>query len=152
MELGWSALALICIAAAGAWFWQDSLAARESANRAAIEACERLGLQFLDGTVAFARLSFVRELGWLTLRRTYIFDYTANSIARRQGFVVLIRHRVESVGYARDEEVRLQQVQSTRTAPEAAKILVLDDWRAPSAADPEKSSAPSRNPDDASQP
>lgn len=103
MELGWSALALLCLAGLIAWFWQDSLAARESANAAAMEACQRLGLQFLDGTAAFVRLSPVRESGRLKLRRTYVFDYTANSIERRQGFVVLIGSRVESVGYAPDE-------------------------------------------------
>ncbi|MGH8185065.1 MAG: DUF3301 domain-containing protein [Steroidobacteraceae bacterium] len=100
MELGWAGLILLAVAGAVAWFWQDSLAARESANAAAIEACQRLGLQFLDGTVAFARLSLTREAGWLTLRRTYVFDYTANSIERRQGFVLLTGRRVESVGYS----------------------------------------------------
>lgn len=103
MELGWSALALLCLAGLIAWFWQDSLAARESANAAAMDACQRLGLQFLDGTAAFVRLSPARESGRLKLRRTYVFDYTANSIERRQGFVVLIGSRVESVGYAPDE-------------------------------------------------
>lgn len=102
MELGWSALTLLCLAGLIAWFWQDSLAARESANAAAMEACRRLGLQFLDGTAAFVRLSPARESGRLKLRRTYVFDYTANSIERRQGFVVLIGSRVESVGYAPD--------------------------------------------------
>ena len=60
----------------------------------------RLGLQFLDGTVAFARVALVREAGRLKLRRTYVFDYTATSIERRQGFVLLTGRRVESVGYA----------------------------------------------------
>src|SRR5690606_3610347 len=78
------------------------------ANIAAMEACQRLSLQFLDGTVAFARLSFTREHGRLTLRRTYVFDYTANSIERRQGFVILLGRRVESVGYAPGEERRGQ--------------------------------------------
>ena len=67
-----------------------------------MEACQRLGLQFLDGTVAFARLSLYREMGRLALRRTYVFDYTANSIQRSQGFVILTGRRVESVGYASD--------------------------------------------------
>ncbi len=58
------------MAAAGFWFLRDSLAARERANAAAMEACQRLSLQFLDGTVAFARLSFVREHGQLAIRRT----------------------------------------------------------------------------------
>ena len=37
--------------------------------------------------------------GRLTLRRTYVFDYTADSVARRQGFVVLLGTKVESVGF-----------------------------------------------------
>jgi hypothetical protein len=104
MELGWGLLTMLLLTAAVLWFWQDSLAARENANAAAMEACQRLGLQFLDGTVAFARLSLIREAGWLKLRRTYVFDYTATSIERRQGFVLLTGRRVDSVGYAREEE------------------------------------------------
>ena len=100
MTLTWSSLLLLCLAGAVLWFWQDSLAARESANAAAKEACNRLSLQFLDGTVAFARLAFVRVGGVLKLRRTYVFDYTATSIERRQGFVLLTGRWVESIGYA----------------------------------------------------
>ena len=71
MQLGWSTLGLILIAAAVVWFWQSSLAAREHANRAALDACERLSLQFLDGTVAFARMSIVRNsAGRIALQRT----------------------------------------------------------------------------------
>jgi hypothetical protein len=132
IELGWGLLALICLAAALAWFWQDSLAARERANKAALEACERLSLQFLDGTVAFARLAPMRQRdGWLGLRRTYIFDYTANSIERRQGFVILSRHRIESVGFAPGDEGRPARAETAAApaAPEPAKVLDLNDWR-----------------------
>lgn len=149
MELSWGALVLLVMVAAAVWFVQDSLAVRERANAAAMEACQRLSLQFLDGTVAFARLSFAREYGRLTLRRTYVFDYTANSIERRQGFVILLGRRVESVGYAPDEERRSQphappitlSASATFTPPpaeppaeagerESAKIFDLADWRA----------------------
>lgn len=126
MELGWGSLIVLCLAGAMAWFWQDSLAARESANGAAMDACTRLGLQFLDGTVAFARLGLTREGGRLKLRRTYVFDYTANSIERRQGFVLLTGSRVESVGYARDERAPSPQ---TPTGAEDAKVLDLQTWR-----------------------
>lgn len=146
MELGWGALVLLLLAAAVVWFLQDSLAVRERANAAAMEACQRLSLQFLDGTVAFARLEFARERGQLALRRTYVFDYTANSIERRQGFVILLGRRVESVGYAPGEEQRAQpqsppltiSMSATlppppETAPrrvENAVVLDLADWRA----------------------
>lgn len=105
MTLTWSSLFLLCLAGGVLWFWQDSLAARELANRTAMEACERLALQFLDGTVAFARVSIGRgRHGRLVLRRTYVFDYTSNSIERRQGFVVVSERSVETVGYAQDEQ------------------------------------------------
>ncbi len=138
MLLSWTALALLVLAGLLAWFWQDSLAARERANAAAMEACERLALQFLDGTVAFARIGFTRGAGGgLALRRTYVFDYTANSIERLQGFVVLMGHRVESVGYASVVPVRPPALPPVSAEPEANEpppanrdnVLDLERWR-----------------------
>jgi hypothetical protein len=134
MQLGWGLLTMVILAAAVLWFWQDSLAARESANAAAIEACRRLGLQFLDGTVAFARVALVREGGRLQLRRTYVFDYTATSIERRQGFVLLTGRRVESVGYA-PGETHAAIVPAEPATPRSnggagsGNVLDLRDWR-----------------------
>jgi hypothetical protein len=132
MELSWGALVLLCLAAAVGWFWQDSLIARERANAAAMEACHHLGLQFLDGTAAFARIEFARRAsGWLTFRRTYVFDYTANSIERRQGFVVLVAHRVESVGYSPgDEGARIREAQAAPPQFDSGRVLNLEDRRA----------------------
>ena len=137
MQLGWSTLGLILIVTAVAWFWQNSLATRERANAAALDACERLSLQFLDGTVAFARIVLVRSAGGrLALQRTYVFDYTADSIERRQGFVLLTGLRVESVGYAPGEEVRSkppkprQPEPPLEPGPASSNVLKLDDWRA----------------------
>jgi hypothetical protein len=137
MQLSWGLLALILLGAAVLWFWQDSLAARESANAAAKEACTRLGLQFLDGTVAFARLALVRvDGGFLQLRRTYVYDYTATSIERRQGFVLLTGRRVESIGYAPGEThtdaalVRPESVAPRSNGHDGDKnVLQLSDWR-----------------------
>src|SRR5688572_9993657 len=137
MELGWGVLTVILLAAAVVWFWQDSLAARESANAAAKEACNRLSLQFLDCTVAFARLALVRvDGGVLKLRRTYVFVYTATSIERRQGFVLLTGRRVESVGYAAGEtqpDAALARPDPVAPHSDARsggnKVLELRDWR-----------------------
>ena len=136
MLLSWTALAFLLLAVAIAWFWQDSLAARERANAAAIEACERLSLQFLDGTVAFARIALTRaDGGRLALRRTYVFDYTANSIERLQGFVVLRGHRVETVGYASTGTQQVPErivttVEPTQSPVESSNVLDLNHWRA----------------------
>jgi len=143
MDPAWSSLLFILVAVALGWFWYDSLAARESANATAREACERLGLQLLDGTVAFARIGFTRSrAGHVTLRRTYVFDYTANSIERRQGFLVLVGRQVESVGYAPGEQGRRSAPASVEPAAEAAppaepptsarptaKVFRIEDWR-----------------------
>ena len=139
MTLSWTSLLLLCLAGALLWFWQDSLAARELANRTAMEACERLALQFLDGTVAFARVSLGRgRHGRLVLRRTYVFDYTSNSIERRQGFVVVSERSVETVGYARDEERQPRpavpapkwSVEEPAERPrEVGRVIQLDDRR-----------------------
>lgn len=128
MYLDWTTLVLLCLAGAIAWFWQDSLAARELANAAAIDACERMALQFLDGTVAFARLRLARgSSGKLILRRTYVFDYTANSIERRQGFIVVSGRRVETVGYAQVEGSETSRPAERPAEP--ARVVRLEEWR-----------------------
>ncbi len=99
MLLTWPLLALLMAMLALGWFWHDSLGARESANRVAREACEGIGAQFLDGTVAFRALRPVRSpRGQMTLRRTYVFDYTLDGVTPQQGFVILTGHSVDSVG------------------------------------------------------
>jgi Protein of unknown function (DUF3301) len=80
-------------------WWRASLEARAVANRAALEACDRAGVQLLDGTVAFQRLRCARDpAGGLALLRRYAFDYTEDGAGRRHGFVVLRGHEVELVG------------------------------------------------------
>jgi hypothetical protein len=99
VELTWSLLALLAAMLAVAWFWHDSLGARERANDAALETCETTGARLLDGTVAFRRLEPVRiRGGTLQLRRTYVFDYTRDGVTRLQGFVVLTGHHVDNIG------------------------------------------------------
>ncbi len=99
MELSWTLFVLLAAMLAVAWFWHDSLGARERANLAAIETCRSTGAALLDGTVAFRRLQPVRvDGGPLQLRRTYVFDYTRDGVTRQTGFVVLTGRSVDSVG------------------------------------------------------
>ncbi len=124
-------IGVVC-AAAFVWFWQNSLSARERANRAAVDACTRMNLQFLDGTVAFARLRLARnDRGQLSLRRTYVFDYTATSIERRQGFVVLLGTRVESIGFDPDRMPARTGARAEHTDLDhhGSNVLDLEEWR-----------------------
>ena len=99
MELSWTLLGLITLAIAAAWYWHDSLGARERANEVAFETCRSTGASLLDGTVAFRRLRPVRVRGGrLQLRRTYVFDYTRDGYTRLQGFVVMTGQSVDSIG------------------------------------------------------
>ena len=151
MQSTWSLLSLAAAFAVAAWGWKEALRLRDIANQAATEACERLGLQLLDGTSAFGAWRWRRTAWRLTLRRVYVFDYAAGSIDRRQGFVVLAGQQVESVGFAgRDEppaaspvapargvlqrierptQGQDERVVASRSPPVADNVLNLSDWR-----------------------
>lgn len=84
-------LSAIAIVLGAAWFWTDSLRARERALTAGRAACERYGLQFLDETVAFVKLRPARDDdGRLRLRRTYAFEFSDTGDNRRQGVIVTL--------------------------------------------------------------
>ena len=79
--------AAILIAAA-VWLWRENLRAREAATRAGRRLCETSDVQFLDETVALARMN----LGWngrAALVRVYRFDYSAHGADRAAGLVVV---------------------------------------------------------------
>jgi len=99
MELTWGGIALLAALCGAAWFWHDTLGARERANEVALETCLATRASLLDGTVAFRSMRAVRVAGGgLRLERTYVFDYSLDGVTRRQGFVLLTGHQVDSVG------------------------------------------------------
>lgn len=90
----WEGVAILLILA-GAVLWADSLRARERAVRAGRSACERYQVQFLDDTVAFARMRLARdEEGQLRISRTYTFEFTETGNNRRQGAIVMLGHEL----------------------------------------------------------
>jgi hypothetical protein len=93
----WEVAAIACIAA-GMFFWLDSLRARERALKAGRAACDRYGLQFLDDTVAFARMRLARdEAGQLRIARTYTFEFSDTGNNRRNGAVKMLGSEVEDL-------------------------------------------------------
>ena len=78
-----------------AWFFSDSLKAREAGLDVARRACAADELQFLDDSVALSRLRFVRnEDGRRCFERTYSFEYSDTGNNRLPGSVRLLSHRV----------------------------------------------------------
>lgn len=84
--------------ALGGWFVFDALRARETATRAARDACREQGLQFLDDTVQGARTRLARDAeGLMRLQRTFAFEFSDDGVNRRAGRVVLLGGRLESL-------------------------------------------------------
>ncbi len=91
---------LLLLLAVGAlfWFWLHSIRILELAREAGRQACMREDLQFLDDTVASTRLQLARDRnGRRILRRTYRFEFSETGNSRREGEVVMLGDRVETV-------------------------------------------------------
>jgi hypothetical protein len=92
-----SLLALLVIIAFG-WFWLHSIRILEIARDAGRRACAKEELQFLDDTVASTSLALDRDsTGRRILRRTYRFEFTETGNSRREGEIIMLGERVESV-------------------------------------------------------
>ena len=102
--------ALLIFIALLAWFWIDSLHARDIAVQAGKHAAEQHGLQFLDESVASTRLWAGRdEDGRMKLQRTYRFEVSDTGADRLSCSLTLLGKRVESLNIPpyRDNVVRL---------------------------------------------
>ncbi|MEQ1526312.1 MAG: DUF3301 domain-containing protein [Gallionella sp.] len=92
-----SLLVLLVIAILG-WYWMHSIRILEIARDAGRQSCIRDEVQFLDDTVASTSLALARDTsGRRILRRTYRFEFTETGNNRRDGEVVMLGDRVESV-------------------------------------------------------
>lgn len=93
----WSLLALMLLAAFG-WHWLHGIRILELAREAGRRACEREGLQFLDDTVAGTSMALARDdNGRRILCRTYRFEFSETGNSRREGEIVMLGERVESI-------------------------------------------------------
>ncbi len=89
---------LLAMLAALAWFWFDSLRARELALRTGARACADINVQFLDQSVSVDQLRLGRDgRGQLTFRRVFSFDFSDNGADRRRGKIVILGRHVQSI-------------------------------------------------------
>jgi hypothetical protein len=93
---------VLVLAVSGAWFWLDTLKAREIALAAGQRVCEAESLQFLDWTVAQSRVRLARNSeGRVRVARTYRFEYSETGNDRNSGTIELLGRRVIAVELAR---------------------------------------------------
>ena len=80
------------------WLVWDTLRAREYANTAMRNACERRGYLFLDDTVSLHAVRPVRDAdGRVRLRRDYRFQYSDTGHNRRDGSITLVGEAVSAL-------------------------------------------------------
>ena len=87
-----------------AWFWVDSLRAREIANTACAAFCDRNNVKFLDGTVATSSIRLKRNpRGHINLHRTYRFEYSNTGEIRYEGVIIMLGKKIEAFHLAAEQ-------------------------------------------------
>lgn len=82
----------------GGLIWVDSMRAREVALDAGRRACEAENVQFLDWTVAVARVRITRGTdGRIRLQRVYQFEFSDTGNNRLKGSITLLGTSLLSV-------------------------------------------------------
>jgi Protein of unknown function (DUF3301) len=90
-------IALICLLLV-IFYFNDAASARDVARQRARHACESLGAQFLDQSVAFAGLGIKRNShGQLRFARRYRFEFSRDRAQREPGWVRMVGHEVETL-------------------------------------------------------
>lgn len=78
--------------------WRDSMRARETATSFCREVCRRNEVQFLDDTVSLSRIRLCRDgARGLSIRRSYVFEFSAEGATRATGSITMTSNRVEGV-------------------------------------------------------
>ena len=73
-----------------AWFWFDSVRAKEKAMLSSARACEEIQAQFLDQTASLKSIKLSRnKQGRVIFQRVYNFDFSYDREKRHQGQVTM---------------------------------------------------------------
>jgi hypothetical protein len=89
---------LLAAAGMGAWFWLDSMRAREIATGLCRHVCQQQQLQFLDDTVALNVMGLARNAqGRIQIRRIYRFEYSDDGVQRHQGEAVMLGAQLTAI-------------------------------------------------------
>jgi hypothetical protein len=72
-------------------YWLDSIRAKELATEQARSVCKKVGVEFLDETVAIKKLRLRRNTsGHMVFYREYQFEFTSTGEYRYKGHVILL--------------------------------------------------------------
>ena len=80
-----------------AWIWLTGARAREFATLLARRHCMQRNLQFLDETVALARMGIRWTDAGIRMRRMYRFEFSLEGVGRRTAYVLTIGNQLETI-------------------------------------------------------
>lgn len=81
-----------------AWFWWDSRGVAERAITATKMRCDRVGVSFLNDTVAWEKIRLKRNRqGRMQFQRTYFFEFANGMAQRHQGEIVMLGRHVSTI-------------------------------------------------------
>ncbi len=93
-----ASIIIILFLALLAWFWMNSIRAKEIAMQASSVACKQIEAQFLDQTASLKKIRLVRNRnGRLGFHRIYSFDFSRDRENRSKGLVMIEGHMVSQV-------------------------------------------------------
>ena len=93
-----SELFMLIALGAIAWFWVDSMRARELASAACRRTCQRCDVQFLDDTVALVALDITHvDDKQLRVRRVYQFEFSDDGRDRLSGIVTISGTHIDMI-------------------------------------------------------
>jgi len=80
-----------------AWFWYDSVKAQDLAMRDCSFACQRRGLQLLDGSVFLKKTRLKQTTNGFRLFRSYGFEFSKGGFYRYPGFCQILGQQVQKI-------------------------------------------------------
>ncbi len=92
-----SNLLLLLTIGAALLLWLAGARAREFATTLVQRYCSNRDMQFLDGTVALARVGIRWTNAGLRIRRMYRFDFSLEGVGRRTGYIIMLGTRLELI-------------------------------------------------------
>ena len=99
-----------------AWIWVTGARAREFATQLARRHCRQRQLQFLDETVALARMGIRWTSEGIRMRRMYRFEFSLEGVGRRTAYILTIGNRLEAIDDGLDVEEGEPEAEPTRDA------------------------------------
>ena len=93
-----TSILILLLLATIAWFWMNSVRAKEIALQASIQACKEIHAQFLDQTASLKSLKLIRtNTGRMSIQRVYRFNFSLDRNSRLDGYVEINGYKIDKV-------------------------------------------------------